>query len=99
MGSPSRDEGSRYITYHDGANRDHLLHYAQLCTTTLHTWATTADAPDCSDMLVLDLDPFKVFATVQQVAVVVKEVLDELSLCSYVKTSGATGYTFLCRFW
>jgi bifunctional non-homologous end joining protein LigD len=94
--SPSRDEGSRYISYHVGADRDHLLHFAQLCTTTLHTWATTADALGCADTLILDLDPFNVpFAKVQQVALVVKEVLDELELHSYVKTSGATGLHIL----
>src|SRR5262245_2428922 len=58
--SPSRDEGSRYISYHVGADRDQLLHFAQLCTTTLHTWATTVDAPDLADTLILDLDPFDV---------------------------------------
>jgi bifunctional non-homologous end joining protein LigD len=90
--SPSRDEGSRYISYHVGADRDHLLHFAQLCTTTLHTWATTADSPDCADTLILDLDPFNApFATVQQVALTAKAVLDELQLRSYIKTSGATG--------
>jgi bifunctional non-homologous end joining protein LigD len=90
--SPSRDEGSRYISYHVGADRDHLLHFAQLCTTTLHTWASTADGSDFADTLILDLDPFSVpFVTVQQVALTTKAVLDELQLCSYVKTSGATG--------
>jgi bifunctional non-homologous end joining protein LigD len=90
--APSRDEGSRYISYHVGAERDQLLHFAELCTTTLHTWATTADALDYSDTLILDLDPFNVpFSTVQQVALVAKDVLDELQLRGYLKTSGATG--------
>jgi bifunctional non-homologous end joining protein LigD len=90
--SPSRDEGNRYISYHVGVDRDHLLHFAQLNTTTLHTWSTTADDPDCADTLIIDLDPFNVpFATVQQVALITKMVLDELQLRSYVKTSGATG--------
>jgi bifunctional non-homologous end joining protein LigD len=94
--SPSRDEGSRYISYHAGVDRDHLLHFAQLCATTLHPWATTADAPDCADTLIIDLDPFDVvFATVQEVALVTKAVLDELQLRSYIKTSGATGLHIL----
>jgi bifunctional non-homologous end joining protein LigD len=81
----SRDEGSRYISYHVGEDRDQLLHFAELCTTTVHTWATTAEAPDCADMLILDLDPFDVpFSTVQQVALVAKDVLDELELRSFV---------------
>src|SRR5262249_39996079 len=90
--SPSREEGSRYITYHVGADRDHLLHFTQLNTTTLHTWATTAEAVNCADTLVTDLDPFDVpFSIVQQVALVTKTVLDALQLRSYIKTSGATG--------
>jgi bifunctional non-homologous end joining protein LigD len=69
-----------------------LLHFAELCTTTLHTWPTTADALDYSDTLILDLDPFNLpFSTVQQVALVAKDVLDELQLRGYIKTSGATG--------
>lgn len=92
----SRDEGSRYISYHVGADRDQLLHFAELCSTTLHTWATTADALDYADTMILDLDPFSVpFATVQQVALVVKDVLDELELQGYLKTSGATGLHIL----
>jgi bifunctional non-homologous end joining protein LigD len=35
------------------------------------------------------------FATVQQVALVAKDVLDELQLCGYLKTSGATGLHIL----
>jgi bifunctional non-homologous end joining protein LigD len=94
--APSRDEGSRYISYHVGADRDHLLHFAELCTTTIHTWATRADALDYADTLILDLDPFGVpFSTVQQVALVAKEVLDELQLRGYIKTSGATGLHIL----
>ena len=50
----NRDEGSGYISYHVGADRDQLLHFAELCTTTLHTWATTADALDYADTLILD---------------------------------------------
>ena len=49
-----------------------------------------------TDTRILDLDPFNVsFATVQQVALVAKDVLDELELRSYVKTSGATGLHIL----
>ena len=73
-----------------------MLHFAELCTTTLHTWPTTADALDYSDTLILDLDPFNLpFSTVQQVALVGKDVLDELQLRGYIKTSGATGLHIL----
>ena len=44
------------------------------------------------DYLVFDLDPVEApYSSVQKVAVVVKEVLDELGLRGYPKTSGATG--------
>src|SRR5262250_2516414 len=44
------------------------------------------------DYLVFDLDPVEApYSTVQKVAIVVKEVLDELGLRGYPKTSGASG--------
>jgi bifunctional non-homologous end joining protein LigD len=47
---------------------------------------------DYPDYLVFDLDPVEApFETVQQVAVVLKGVLDELGLRGYPKTSGASG--------
>jgi DNA ligase D-like protein (predicted polymerase) len=96
VGATTRDEGSRYISYYLGHDRDQLLLLAELCTTTIHTWATTADAPGCADTLILDLDPFDVpFSTVEEVALVAKEILDALELRSFVKTSGATGLHIL----
>src|SRR5262249_22879021 len=87
-----RDEGSRYISYHVGSDRDQLLHFAELCAVTLHTSATTVDSLDFPDVLFIDLDPFGVaFGAVQRVALMIKTILAELSLRSYVKTSGATG--------
>jgi bifunctional non-homologous end joining protein LigD len=47
---------------------------------------------DLPDYLVFDLDPVEApFETVQEVAIVVKGVLDELGLRGYPKTSGASG--------
>jgi len=47
---------------------------------------------DNPDYLVFDLDPVEApFSSVQEVAIVLKAVLDELGLRSYPKTSGATG--------
>ena len=47
---------------------------------------------DHPDYMVFDLDPVEApFSTVQQVAIVLKQILDELGLRSYPKTSGATG--------
>jgi len=47
---------------------------------------------DYPDYLVFDLDPVEApFSTVQQVAIVLRQVLEELGLRGYPKTSGASG--------
>jgi bifunctional non-homologous end joining protein LigD len=63
----------------------------------LHTWHSRVDDIERPDYLLIDLDPtFEgQWPYVREIALVVKEVMDELGLASYPKTSGATGFHIL----
>jgi len=64
----------------------------------LHTWHCRVDDVERPDYMLIDLDPSEgnPWSSVQQIALVVKEVMDELGLASFPKTSGATGLHILC---
>jgi DNA ligase D-like protein (predicted polymerase) len=59
----------------------------------LHTWHSRVDDIERPDYLLIDLDPSEgnPWEFVREIALIVKEVMDELGLPSYPKTSGATG--------
>jgi bifunctional non-homologous end joining protein LigD len=59
----------------------------------LHTWHSRVDDIERPDYLLIDLDPTTdgQWPYVREIALVVREVMDELGLASYPKTSGATG--------
>jgi bifunctional non-homologous end joining protein LigD len=63
----------------------------------LHTWHSRVDDVDRPDYLLIDLDPSEgnPWDHVREIALVVKEVMDELRLTSFPKTSGATGLHIL----
>jgi DNA ligase D len=63
----------------------------------LHTWHCRVDDVERPDYMLIDLDPSEgnPWAHVRAIALVVKEVMDELGLPSYPKTSGATGLHIL----
>jgi bifunctional non-homologous end joining protein LigD len=63
----------------------------------LHTWHSRLEDIERPDYLLIDLDPSEgnPWEFVREIALVVKEVLDELGLASYPKTSGATGLHIL----
>jgi bifunctional non-homologous end joining protein LigD len=63
----------------------------------LHTWHSRVDDIERPDYLLIDLDPTVdgQWPYVREIALVVKEVMDELGLASYPKTSGATGLHIL----
>src|SRR5262245_42693981 len=55
-------------------------------------WMSRVQHLDYPDYLVFDLDPVEApYSSVQQIALVLKQVLDELGLRGYPKTSGASG--------
>ncbi|MFY9580416.1 MAG: non-homologous end-joining DNA ligase [Gaiellaceae bacterium] len=63
----------------------------------LHTWHSRIDDIERPDYMLIDLDPTTdgQWPYVREIALVVREVLDELGLASYPKTSGATGLHIL----
>ena len=63
----------------------------------LHTWHSRVPEIEKPDYLLIDLDPTSdgQWPFVREIALVVREVLDELGLRSYPKTSGATGLHIL----
>jgi bifunctional non-homologous end joining protein LigD len=69
-----------------------LLHFVNLGTIEQHPWHSTIKHLDKPDYLMLDLDPKAApWANVLAVALVCREVLDELGLPSFPKTSGSSG--------
>jgi bifunctional non-homologous end joining protein LigD len=63
----------------------------------LHTWHSRVTDIERPDYLLIDLDPTEgnPWELVPGIALVVKEVMDELGLASFPKTSGATGFHIL----
>jgi bifunctional non-homologous end joining protein LigD len=59
----------------------------------LHTWHSRVEHIEQPDYLLIDLDPTTdgQWPYVREIALVVREVMDELGFASYPKTSGATG--------
>src|ERR1041384_2143606 len=74
-----------------------LAWIANLGCIELHTWHSRIDDIERPDYLLIDLDPSEgnPWEFVREIAMVVKEVMDELGLASYPKTSGATGLHIL----
>lgn len=69
-----------------------LLHFVNLGTIEQHPWHSTVKHLDKPDYLMLDLDPKEApWKNVLDVALVCKEVLHELSLPAFPKTSGSSG--------
>ncbi len=69
-----------------------LLHFVNLGTIEQHPWHSTIKHLDKPDYLMLDLDPKAApWQNVLAVALVCKEVFDELGLPSFPKTSGSSG--------
>jgi bifunctional non-homologous end joining protein LigD len=74
-----------------------LAWVANLGCIELHTWASRVPDIELPDYLLIDLDPTTdgQWPHVREIALVVKEVMDELGLRSYPKTSGSTGLHIL----
>src|SRR5215831_20828269 len=74
-----------------------LAWVANLGCIELHTWHSRMPEIEEPDYLLIDLDPTSdgQWPFVREIAVVVREVMDELGLASFPKTSGATGLHIL----
>ena len=69
-----------------------LLHFVTLGTIEQHPWHSTIKRLDKPDWIAIDLDPKQApWENVLQVAMVVKEVSDEIGLEAFPKTSGSSG--------
>lgn len=69
-----------------------LLHFVNLGTIEQHQWHSTTKHLDQPDWIAIDLDPKRApWDNVLQVALVVKEVADEIGLKAFPKTSGSSG--------
>jgi bifunctional non-homologous end joining protein LigD len=69
-----------------------LLHFVTLGTIEQHPWHSTLKHLDKPDWIAIDLDPKRApWENVLQVALVVKEVADEVGLTAFPKTSGSSG--------
>ena len=78
-------------------NVEALTWVANLGCIELHTWHSRVPEIELPDYLLIDLDPTSdgQWPFVREIALVVREVMDELGLRSYPKTSGATGLHIL----
>jgi DNA ligase D-like protein (predicted polymerase) len=100
QGAPPYVE-TAHITFPSGRTADEvapnhlavIAWAAQLGTITFHPWPVRRDDVDHPDELRLDLDPGPGtdFADAVEVAAVLREVLDELGMVGWPKTSGSKG--------
>jgi bifunctional non-homologous end joining protein LigD len=89
-------EAEREIDYFIVNDLETLRYIVNLGTIPLHLWSSQLGSLDRPDWLVLDLDPKDApFFHVVKVARTLHQILAELGLASYVKTSGATGLHIL----
>ena len=76
-----------------------LVYMANQACITLHTWLSRADRIECPDQVIFDLDPphydvnpaYDDFAQVRSSALALRDLLDELGLVGFVKTTGLFG--------
>ena len=89
-----RGGGSRQVDFALVDSRDALLWMVQMNCIDMNVWYSRVDKPHRPDYVVFDLDPPDEpdgFAQAIEVAHLIRELLDELDLPGYVKTSGADG--------
>jgi bifunctional non-homologous end joining protein LigD len=93
--SKGETEDYFYITDVSG-----LIYEAQMGTLEFHTWGSRADDLERPDIMVFDLDPDEGMdlETVRQGAKDVKSILEQLSITSFLKTSGGKGYHVVVPF-
>ena len=87
-----REGGSRLVDFPLVNDRDALLWMVQMHCIDMNAWYSRVDKPDRPDFVLFDLDPpDDGFELAIEVAHLIRELLDDLELLGYVKTSGADG--------
>jgi bifunctional non-homologous end joining protein LigD len=89
-----RDGGSRLVDFPLVNDEPTLLYMVQMHCIDMNAWYSRVDKPHRPDFVLFDLDPPEEpdgFAHAIEVAHLIRELLDELELPGYVKTSGADG--------
>jgi len=81
-------------------NASGLIFEAQMGTLEFHTWGSRVDDLEKPDMMVFDLDPDEGMdlEQVRQGVKDIKSILEQLSLISFLKTSGGKGYHVVVPF-
>src|SRR5437764_3215595 len=86
------NQEGREVNYSVYTTVGSLLHFVNLGTIEQHPWHSTLQHLDKPDYFMLDLDPKQApWQNVLEVALACKEVLDELGLPAFPKTSGSSG--------
>jgi bifunctional non-homologous end joining protein LigD len=89
-----REGGSRLVDFPLVNSRDALLWMVQMHCIDMNAWYSRIDKPHRPDFVLFDLDPPddpNGFELAIDVAHLIHELLDEVGLPGYVKTSGADG--------
>jgi len=86
------NQEGRQLDYAVYSTTGSLLHFVNLGTIEQHPWHSTIKHLDKPDWVAIDLDPKKApWENVLEVALVIKEVADEIGLTVFPKTSGSSG--------
>jgi len=87
-----REGGSRLVDFPLVNSTEALLWMVQMHCIDMNAWYSRVDKPDRPDFVLFDLDPpDDGFELAIEVAHLIRELLEELDLPGYVKTSGADG--------
>jgi len=83
-------ENKNFLVVEDTAS---ILWMASMGAIEMNPWNSRIQTPDHPDWCIIDLDPSdkNTFNEVIETALVTKEVLDEMKVTAYPKTSGSTG--------
>ncbi len=97
---PVVDSGGEEEYYFYIEDASGLIYEAQMGTLEFHAWGSRAKDLEKPDMMVFDLDPDEGLdlKRVRQGVRDLKSLLDELSLVSFLKTSGGKGYHVVIPF-
>nr|WP_315085919.1 DNA ligase D [uncultured Chryseobacterium sp.] len=87
--SDSDEEDKHYLV---GNDEETLLYMANLGCIEMNPWNSTVKKPEYPTYCIIDLDPDKnSFDQVIEAAQVTKQILDDMGIESFCKTSGSTG--------